>query len=217
MPSFIDTSVPEQGSPTTASVRDNFSAAKSEIEALQNDVATKAESNNALLSGTTTAATIEASSVVTSTSLYSNGNFFLNGVRLDATAAELNAFAGVNATATEVNYLDGVTSNIQVQLNNKLESNETITLVGDASGSGSTTISVTVEMDNLSGSQYAPGDGRNITNLSADQLNGNIPVGALPSGTLPVDISGDAGSVDGYDIVVTSSPGTDPNTIYFVT
>ncbi|MGL4230126.1 MAG: hypothetical protein ACRCWJ_02060, partial [Casimicrobium sp.] len=35
MPSAIDPTKPITGNPTTASVRDNFAAAKSEIEALQ--------------------------------------------------------------------------------------------------------------------------------------------------------------------------------------
>jgi hypothetical protein len=39
MPSAIDPANPTAGAATTASVRDNFSAAKSEIEALQTDVA----------------------------------------------------------------------------------------------------------------------------------------------------------------------------------
>lgn len=46
MASNIDTTKPEQGSPTTASVRLNFTAAKNEIEALQTSLANKADANH---------------------------------------------------------------------------------------------------------------------------------------------------------------------------
>ena len=56
-------------------------------------------------------------------------------------------------TATELGYLDGVTSAIQTQLDGKqasgsyLTGNETITLSGDVSGSGTTSITVTIADD----------------------------------------------------------------------
>jgi len=49
-----------------------------------------------------------------------------------------------NITTTELNYLDGVTSNIQNQLDSKLEGNEPITLSGDVTGTGTTTIPTTI-------------------------------------------------------------------------
>ena len=77
----------------------------------------------------------------------------LSDLGVTATAAELNKLDGVTATTTELNYVDGVTSNIQTQLNGKqasgsyLTSNQTITLSGDATGSGTTSIVVTVAND----------------------------------------------------------------------
>ena len=59
----------------------------------------------------------------------------------------------ITATATELNYTDGVTSNIQTQLDGKqasgsyLTGNQTITLSGDVSGSGTTSIAVTIADD----------------------------------------------------------------------
>lgn len=47
-------------------------------------------------------------------------------------------------SVTEVGYLDGVTSAIQTQLNGKISGNETITLSGDISGSGTTAITATL-------------------------------------------------------------------------
>jgi hypothetical protein len=72
---------------------------------------------------------------------------------LTATATELNILDGVTATTAELNYVDGVTSNIQTQLDSKqasgsyLTGNQTITLSGDATGSGTTSIAVTVADD----------------------------------------------------------------------
>lgn len=219
MASFIDTAVPEQGSPTTSSVRDNFAAAKNEIEALQSDLATKADAANPIITGT---AQIQAANIptLTSSSLNVTSSFRINGVLVTADAGDLNTLSGLTVSASELNYLNGVTSNVQNQLtnlqNNKLDGNETIILSGDASGSGTTFINVTVDMADLSGTTYAAGNGDRITGIRPENINGRIASSQLPEGSLPVDITGDAGSVDGYDIVVTSSPGTDPNTIYFV-
>jgi len=77
----------------------------------------------------------------------------LGGTLVTATAAELNILDGVTATTAELNYTDGVTSNIQTQLDGKQDSgsyltgNETITLSGDVSGSGTTAITVTIADD----------------------------------------------------------------------
>lgn len=57
------------------------------------------------------------------------------GTGATSAAAALTAF-GLTATATELNYCDGVTSNIQTQLNNKMSSRPTcIEMGGSADGS----------------------------------------------------------------------------------
>ena len=77
----------------------------------------------------------------------------ITNLGITATKAELNKLDGVTATTAELNYVDGVTSNIQTQLDGKqasgsyLTGNQTITLSGDVSGSGTTSISVTVADD----------------------------------------------------------------------
>ena len=97
---------------------------------------------------TATASEINILDGVTATSSEIN---ILDGVT--ATAAEINILDGVTATTAEINYVDGVTSNIQTQLDGKqasgsyLTGNQTITLSGDASGSGTTSIVVTVADD----------------------------------------------------------------------
>lgn len=97
MSSAINTANPVTGSPTTASVRANFSAAKSEIEALQTEQALKAPLASPTFTGT---ATIPTAAVTT---------FTLGGVTVTATAAELNILDGVTSTAAELNKLDGAT------------------------------------------------------------------------------------------------------------
>jgi phage-related tail fiber protein len=54
-------------------------------------------------------------------------------------------------TATELNYVDGVTSPIQTQLNRKLE---TVTVTGDATGSGTTTIALTLSNTTVTAGSY---------------------------------------------------------------
>jgi hypothetical protein len=84
-----------------------------------------------------------------------------NRLRVDTAAQGLtgtqqaNAITnlGITATKAELNYVDGVTSAIQTQLDGKqatgsyLTGNQTITLSGDVSGSGTTSIAVTVADD----------------------------------------------------------------------
>jgi len=84
-----------------------------------------------------------------------------NRLRVDTAAQGLtgtqqaNAITnlGITATKAELNYVDGVTSNIQTQLDGKqatgsyLTGNQTITLSGDVSGSGTTSIAVTIADD----------------------------------------------------------------------
>lgn len=268
MASSIDTTKPVSGTPTTASVRQNFTYAKSEIEALQSG---KADLASPALTGTATAVNLTVSGT-----LNASGTLQVGGVAVTATAAELNILDGVTATAAElnildgvtataaelnildgvtattaelnkldgvlattaelnildgvtataaelnildgvtstaaelnildgvlattaeINYLSGVTSAIQTQLDAKLTGNQTITLSGDATGSGTTAITVTVDMSGLSGTTYAAGNGSAITNVNA-------------------------ASVDGFDIVETSQAAydalspPDANTIYFIT
>jgi hypothetical protein len=47
------------------------------------------------------------------------GSWEISGTAVTASAAEINILASITATATELNYTDGVTSNIQTQLDSK--------------------------------------------------------------------------------------------------
>lgn len=54
-----------------------------------------------------------------------NTTYSLSSLGVTATAAELNKLDGLATTKTELGYLDGVTSNVQTQLNNKLSTSGT--------------------------------------------------------------------------------------------
>ena len=105
----------------------------------------------------------------------------LAGLSITATAAELNTLDGITATTTELNYTDGVTSNIQTQLNSKISGNQTITLSGDASGSGTTAITVTVADDshthafnNLTSKTSGTGDYATTGDLVSGKGSGGV-------------------------------------------
>lgn len=48
-----------------------------------------------------------------------SGSWSISGTAVTATASQINLLASLTATATELNYTDGVTSNIQTQLDAK--------------------------------------------------------------------------------------------------
>ena len=75
---------------------------------------------------------------------------------------------GVTATATELNYVDGVTSNIQTQLNNKAASSHEHAASAITSG--------TLSLDRLPSITDAK-----ITSISASKITGTIPQANLPS------------------------------------
>ena len=77
-----------------------------EFTNIQTAVATKLDINNSALTGTTTAQTLDIS-----------GNVDVDGT-LETDALSLNGVT-VTSTAAELNYVDGVTSNIQTQLDTK--------------------------------------------------------------------------------------------------
>ena len=76
-----------------------------------------------------------------------SGNLLWKGVKV-ATTSDIPTYSlssfGVTATAAELNYVDGVTSNIQTQLNNKSRKSATVsaTLSASSWSSGSYTLSV---------------------------------------------------------------------------
>ena len=83
------------------------------------------------------------------------------------TTNSLSSF-GVTATATELNYMDGVTSNVQTQLNGKAASSHNHSAADITSGTLSADRIPTIT------------DGK-IQSVSASKITGTIPQSALPS------------------------------------
>jgi hypothetical protein len=207
----------------------DFDAEFTEIQSVVN---AKADANAPALTGSGTAVNMTVSGTLNST-----GTLQIGGVSVTSTAAELNILDGATVTTAELNYLDGVTSNVQTQLDAKqgsgsyLTGNETITLSGDATGSGTTAITVTVDMSGLSGTTYAAGSGANITALNASNISsGTISDARLPA-SITSDITGNAATattatnalaVDGKSVSVLTQAAydaltPDANTLYFIT
>ena len=70
-----------------------------------------------------TALNTKISSLIEDTTPQLGGNLDLNGNQIgDASNADLTKLSELSATSTELNYVDGVTSSIQNQLNSKIES-----------------------------------------------------------------------------------------------
>ena len=68
-----------------------------------------------------------------------NTTYTLSSFGITATAAELNKLDGLATTKTELGYLDGVTSNVQTQLNGKASSSHTHKYAGSSSAGGAAT------------------------------------------------------------------------------
>jgi hypothetical protein len=192
MTSSVDPTVPVAGNPTTQSVRDNFLATKSELEALQAadvvhtaDIATNAAGISANQTGITT---LQANTVNAGTGVTGGG-----AISTDPTVA-------LDTVYTDGRYLQG---------------NQTVTLSGDVSGSGTTSIVTTVANDSHTHT------GSTISNLAAsDTTSGTFANARISQSSVTQHQSAiNAGQVDGYSIKVDSGTpsGTNASTIYFVT
>jgi len=81
----------------------------------------------------------------------------------------------VTATSTELNYVDGVTSAIQTQLNSKISGNQTITISGDASGTGTTSISLSLASNSVASDEIASNAvGAAELNVSGNGTSGQV-------------------------------------------
>ena len=108
-----------------------------------------------LSNGTGTAGLIKTSSTVTSNSGYTACPV-IDGVpyyKDTNTTYTLGSF-GINATATELNYSNGLTGNIQSQLNNKSSSTHTHNYAGSSSAGGSANSAV--KLDTSAGDSNTP-------------------------------------------------------------
>lgn len=103
-----------------------------------------------------------------------NTTYSLSSFGITATAAELNKLDGLATTKTELGYLDGVTSNVQTQLNGKAASSHTHNYAGSSSAGGAATSAAKVNVTRLTnqnlnnyrtpGTFFAGGGGNICTN-----------------------------------------------------
>lgn len=103
-----------------------------------------------------------------------NTTYTLSSFGITATAAEINKLDGLATTKTELGYLDGVTSNVQTQLNGKAASSHTHNYAGSSSAGGAATSAAKVNVTTLTnqnlnnyrtpGTFFAAGGGNTCTN-----------------------------------------------------
>lgn len=86
--------------------------------------------------------------------LNSDNQMFVNVPWTDTNTTYTLSSFGVTATATELNYMDGVTSNVQTQLNGKAASSHTHQYAGSSTAGGSATSAV--KLDSSAGSATQP-------------------------------------------------------------
>ena len=102
----------------------------------------------------------------------------------DIPSITLSKISDVTATATELNYVDGVTSNIQTQLNNKATDSAVVHLAGDETITGTKSFESTLQLkNNLSFRSYGTND------------SGRLQFRAQPSDNV---IRGTVAITDGY-------------------
>ncbi len=201
--------VDAQGRLTAASSTD-ISIAQSQVSNLVSDLAAKQASGNYVttLSGDVTSSGFSAGTVTTTIVNSSiTSTKILDGTILNA---DINASAAIDATKintgvvsnTEFNYLDGVTSSIQTQINSKLSNFSTMTSVDVTTALGTTAVQNATTAVNFSGSLSGDVSGTqsaiavnkirgtnvNITSLTSndilqyngtDYVNRNIPTCAV--------------------------------------
>ena len=115
---------------------DNIAMAESDIDGLQTDVGTLKTN----VGNIQTALTSKQDKVVGGASTITEDNLTANRALISNSSGKV---AVSSVTSTELGYLDGVTSNVQTQLNKKLES-APVTSVNGATGEVKSTFYVTV-------------------------------------------------------------------------
>jgi len=133
----------------------------------------------------------------------------IDSTYFSGTANQLTYWSGTNSlgalttatypSLTEISYVKGVTSSIQTQLNSKLSSNQTITLSGDVSGSGTTSITAVVADDSHAhtGSTISGLSVSDFTSANISQWTNNsnyITLGNI-SGTSPISYNNSTGAI----------------------
>ena len=117
----------------------------------------------------------------------SNTTYSLSSFGVTATAAEINKLDGLATTKTELGYLDGVTSNVQTQLNGKAAS-------GHSHSTATTSAAGFLRQLNGSTSNFLRGDGTWATppNTTYSAMKGATSSAAGSTGLVPAPAAGAA-------------------------
>ena len=126
-----------------------------------------------------------------------NTTYSLNSFGVTATAAEINKLDGLAVTKTELGYLDGVTSNVQTQLNGKLSTSGTAAKA-TADANGQNIADTYIKSLSVSGKviTYTKGDGgtgtitTQDTNTTYSAFKGATSSAAGGSGLVPAPAAG---------------------------
>lgn len=126
-----------------------------------------------------------------------NTTYSLNSFGVTATAAEINKLDGLAVTKTELGYLDGVTSNVQSQLNDKLSTSGTAAKA-TADANGQNIADTYIKSLSVSGKviTYTKGDGgtgtitTQDTNTTYSAFKGATSSAAGGAGLVPAPAAG---------------------------
>lgn len=101
----------------------------------------------------------------------------------DASKNLISADTATYPSLTELSYVKGVTSSIQTQLNSKISGNQTVTLSGDITGSGATSITTTIANGAVDIAMLsATGTPDGTTYLRGDNTWATVAGGGTPGG-----------------------------------
>lgn len=186
----------------------------SEFNAVQTAVNSKADSSSPTLTGTGTAVNFTVSGT-----LNASGTLQVGGVAVTATAAEINLLDGVTATTAELNKIDGFTGTV-ADLNYAKDLRATGVTATEFDYLDGVTSNIQSQLDAKEGTITDTDDiTEGSTNLYYTTARANSAIDARVDKAFVEALNPDAASVDGKSIsVVASLPGSpDANTIYFVT
>jgi hypothetical protein len=112
------------------------------------------------------------------------GSWKVGGTAITASADEINKLDGLTASTAELNHTDGVSSNIQTQLNGKAPTSRTISAGGGLTGGGNLTANRTISHSDTSSQSSV--DNSNNTVIQDISLDGYGHVTGIGSKALSI-------------------------------